>query len=186
MSAVQLMQLRGLKPVAILGARRPHGDRLRYMSGCKCLHCRMANSNYETGRARARRAGEWNGLVDATPARTHLRRLSRKGIGYKTTADAASVARSVVAKIVAGTKLRIRASTARRILKTTVAARADGSPVAAAPTWRLINELLEEGFTKARIARELGSKTPALQIRRGFVRARTALLVEKLWRKYMQ
>lgn len=177
--------IESLRPVQELAARRPHGDRLQYMAGCRCLKCRMANSNYETARARARKAGDWNGLVDAAPVRAHLRKLSRAGVGYKTAADAASVARSVVAKVRIGERTQIRASTAKRLLAVTAAARADHSYVSAAQTWYLIKQLLDEGFTKARIAQELGVGR-ALQIRKTRVLARTALAVEKLWRKYMQ
>ncbi len=121
----------------------------------------------------------------AEPARAHLRKLSRAGVGYKTAADAASVARSVVAKIVQGQRSQIRAQTAKRLLSVTPAARADHSTVPAGRTWRRINQLLEEGFTKARLARELGMRTPALQIGKRRVLACTELAVEKLWRRYM-
>lgn len=177
--------MNGLRSAAELAANRPHGIRLRYMAGCRCLKCRMANSNYETARARARKAGDWNGLVDAGPARLHLEALSRAGVGYKTAADAASVARSVVARIRTGERLKVRARTAKRLLSVTPDARADSSHVPAGPTWRLIRQLLRQDFTKARIARELGVGR-ALQFNRRRVLARTALAVEKLWRRYMQ
>jgi hypothetical protein len=183
---IQPLASRGLRPVGELAARRAHGDRLRYMAGCRCLPCRCANANYERGRLAARRRGEWNGLVDAAPARAHLRKLSRAGVGYKTAADAASVGKTTVAEILTGKKQQIRAQTARRLLAVTVAARADHSTVPAGRTWRLIERLLKEGFSKARIARELGMRSPALQLRRTRVLARTQLAVEKLWRRYMR
>jgi hypothetical protein len=105
-------------------------------------------------------------------------------VGYKTAADAASIARSTVAKVLSGERQRLRAQGAKRLLALTPAARADHSLVSGSYTWRLIEWLLEEGFTKARIARELGRKSPALQIRRNFVLARTQLSVEQLWRRY--
>ncbi len=178
--------MQGLRPVAELAERRAHGDRLRYMAGCRCLPCRCANARYEQQRLAARRRGEWNGLVPVGPARVHLRKLSAAGVGYKSAADAASVARSVVAKIVQGQRRQIRAQTARRLLAITADARADHSTVPAAKTWRRIHQLLDEGFSKARIARELGMRTPALQINKMRVLARTELAVEKLWRRYMQ
>jgi len=177
--------IESLRSIQELAARRQHGDRLQYMAGCRCLKCRMANSNYETARARARKVGDWNGLVDATPVRQHLLKLSRAGVGYKAAADAASVARSVVAKIRSGEKTQVRARTAKQLLAITPAARADHSYVSATRTWLLIRQLLEQDFTKARIARELGIGR-ALQISKTRVLARTALSVEKLWRKYMQ
>lgn len=68
--------LNGLRPVAELAADRPHGDRLRYMAGCRCKECRAANTAYETQRALARKAGDWNGVVSAARARSHIAVLS--------------------------------------------------------------------------------------------------------------
>ena len=164
-------------------AARPHGTRLRYLSGCRCVPCRAANSRYETARAAARKAGDWNGVVDAAPARAHLLKLGRQGVGYKSVAAAASVAVSVVAKIRSGERVQVRASTARRILGVTADARADASTVPAGPTWRRIRQLLEEGYTKGRIARELGAQRPALQLGRRRVLASTAVRVERLHRR---
>ena len=47
-------------------AAEPHGTRHRYLSGCKCVPCRAANSRYSTERAAAQRAGDWRGFVPAT------------------------------------------------------------------------------------------------------------------------
>jgi hypothetical protein len=179
---------RGLKDPRVLGARRSHGSRLRYLSGCKCLKCRMANSNYEALRARARKNGDWNGLIDTIRVREHLFALSRAGVGYKSVADAADVGRTCLMLVRQGKRHHIRARAAKRVLAVTSAAIADGALVRAERTWRLIKQLLAEGFTQTRIARELGSqaRAPALQLRRDFVLASSALKVEKLWRKYMQ
>ncbi len=38
---------RGLRPVAELGADRPHGTRLRYFAGCKCFHRRRRGDRRE-------------------------------------------------------------------------------------------------------------------------------------------
>jgi hypothetical protein len=186
MNLAPRMAARGLRPIGELASRRQHGDRLRYMAGCRCLKCRMANTNYETRRAAARRRGEWNGLVDAAAVRAHLRNLSRDGVGYRTAADAASVGKTTVAEILQGKKRRLRAQAAKRLLAVTPAARADHSTVPARRTWRLLEQLISEGFTKARIARELGMATPRIQIGRARVLARTQLAVEKLWRRYMR
>jgi hypothetical protein len=175
---------RGLRPVHELAADRPHGTRLRYLAGCKCFQCRRANSDYERQRQAARAAGDWNGIVDAGPARAHLRRLSRLGIGRRVVSEVSNVAQTVLAEVKSGRKKRIRARTARRILSVGTAQRADAALVPAGATWKRIDALLEEGFTKSRIARELGAKTRALQIRRDLVTVRTAAKVETLWRKY--
>lgn len=52
--------------------------------------------------------------------------------------------------------------------------------VPAGPTWALINELLVAGYTRSYLARQLGAKTPALQLGRERVRASTARAVEEL------
>ena len=178
------LHARGLRPIAELGGRRPHGTRLRYLAGCKCFHCRRANSDYERERQAARAAGDWNGVVDAAAARAHLRRLARQGVGRRMVASASDVALSVVQAVRSGRKTRIRARTERRILAVTKACRGDAVHVDARPTWERIEWLLAEGFSKARIARELGMKRPALQIKKHRVTVRTAAQVEALWRRY--
>jgi hypothetical protein len=173
---------RGLPSRAEL-ALRSHGTRLRYLGGCRCVPCRAANSRYETGRAAARRAGDWRGLVDAAPVADHLRRLSRAGVGYKAAADAAGVARSVAWAVLAGRKTRVRAHTARRLLAVDRQALADSARVPAGRTWRLVALLLEEGYTRGRIALELGAQRQALQLGRRHVLASTAMRVEQLYRR---
>lgn len=124
----------------------------------------------------------WNGLVDAAPVRKHLRRLSRAGVGYKSVAIAADVGRTTLAGILSGKKTRIRKRAAQRVLAVTAEAVADHALVDAAATWRLIEKLLARGFTSAELARRLGMKTPAIQIGKRQVLARTALAVERLYR----
>lgn len=179
------MAARGLRPAAELAANKPCGTRLRYIGGCRCFKCRRANSDYERERQAARAAGDWNGIVDADRARTHLRKLSRAGVGRRSVAAASDVADTVLTEIIAGRKTRIRARTERRILAVTTAAVADHALVSARRAWRRVGELLEEGYTKREIARQLGSqaKDPALQIRKDRVTARTAHKVEVVHRR---
>lgn len=183
MTSVAGIPARGLRAAGELVADRPHGIRLRYMAGCRCLKCRMANSNYETARARARRAGDWNGVVSAERSRAHILALSKQGVGRSIVASVSGVAKSTVCEVRAGTKLRIRARTERKILAVTKDMRGDAALIPAAQTWRLVRLLQEEGFTKAELARRLGRKSPALQINSKVVTARTAHEVARLYRK---
>ena len=73
-----------------------HGTRARYMTGCKCLRCRAANSNYNTSRRAAIENGDFRGLVSAERVVAHIKKLSARGVGYKAVADAAGVSRTVV------------------------------------------------------------------------------------------
>jgi hypothetical protein len=161
-----------------------HGTRARYVAGrCRCLPCRRANANYASQRAHAVSRGEHNGLVSAEPARLHLAELSRRGVGYKAAADAASVARSVVAKIASGAKSQIRVRTAASLLSVDIGAAADGAVIDGAETWANIAWLIEQGLTRGEIAQRIGNKTPALQIRRDRVLVTTAARIAKLRRE---
>lgn len=172
---------RGLRSAQELANHRPHGNRLRYMAGCRCDDCRRANTAYEKARAAARRAGDWNGLVSAERARKHMAILSAQGIGRRTVGDVAGVADSILFAITSGAKQRIRARTERAILAVTTQAAADRAYIDAAPTWRLLEELIADGYPKARLASELGYTTRALQISRKQVTARNAYEVERLY-----
>lgn len=175
---------RGLRPVTELAADRPHGTRLRYLAGCKCFHCRRANSDYERERQAARQAGDWNGLVDATEARQHIRKLSRQGIGRRAVAAASDVGETIIFEIRSGRRKRIRARTARKILAVTRQAVSDRALVPAARAWQLIEQLLDEGFTKTHLARQLGYAR-ALQLNRQRITAANDLAVQKLHRRLM-
>jgi hypothetical protein len=171
---------RGLRPIAELAQNREHGDRLRYMAGCRCADCRRANTDYEKARALARKAGDWNGIVPAAAARAHMALLSQGGVGRRVVGDVSGVADSVLTEIIAGRKTRIRARTERAIVAVTVKAAADRAYIDGAPTWKLIDELLVDGFSKAELARLLGYLTPALQLKRYQITVRNAYDVEQL------
>jgi len=176
------LRARGLRPVAELAVGRPHGDRLRYLAGCRCRDCRRANSAYESMRQRARRNGDWNGIVPAANARAHLLKLSRLGVGRRAVAAATDVADSILSQVRTKKKLRIRARTARRIIAVTPAMASDHAFVTATRTWVLIGRLLEEGYTKTYLARQLGYAR-ALQFNKTRVLVRNAARVERLYRK---
>lgn len=159
----------------------PHGTRARYVSGCRCSECREANRLYYHQRKRA----EWNGLVSADEVRAYLRRLSKRGVGYKTVADAADVSKTVLAKVMRGDKKFLRAQSAKRILAVDHQAVADHALVSAGRTWQRLDTLIAEGFTKAELARRIGKKTPALQLNKRRILAINASRVERLWRTVM-
>lgn len=163
-------------------AEKHHGTRHRYLAGCRCMLCRAANSRYETERARLRRGGDWNGIVNAAEARRHIRKLQRRGLGRRSIADASDVPRRVVRGIASGQRWRCRAQTARRILAVTEEARGDRSLVPAGRTWRILARLIAAGYTRAQLARWMGYRNGALQFNRHQVTARTESRVERLAR----
>lgn len=170
-----------LKSLAKSASKAPHGTHARYVAGkCRCDRCREANRNYERERQVRLAQGITNKVISAAQARQHIHTLSKLGVGYKTLAAAAQVGKTIVQEVRLGQRLRIREETSRRILSVTEAALTGGARVDGGPTWKLLNELIAKGYTKAHLARWLGSKTPALQIRKEKVDLATAKAVELL------
>lgn len=180
MPAANPLAARGLRPAAALAAGRDHGDRLRYVAGCRCSLCRAANSAYERERQTARLAGDWNGIVPAAKARSYMAHLSAQGVGRRAIAIASDVSHTVLQEIRTGRKTKIRALTERRILAVTVDMALDGALVPAKETWALVDALLKAGFTKRQIAHGIGQTNGALQLSREQVTVRNADQVRKL------
>lgn len=180
-STQSTLTARGLRPIQDLAAGRPHGDRLRYMAGCRCFDCRRSNTAYEASRKLARAAGDWNGMVPADKARAHLQQLSAIGVGRRAVAAAGDVSATILANIIAGRRVNIRARTERAILQVNAAAAADHARVDAKATWKMLNALIADGHTKGSLALRLGSNTPILQLQKDFVTVRSAHLVERMY-----
>lgn len=161
---------------------RPHGTRLRYMSGCKCVPCRAANSRYESSRIAARASGDWNGMVPPDRAIAHLRELSRQGVGYKSVAKAAGISKTCIAECLFGRKEHIRARTERKILAVTRAAMPQSGVLPANSFWKLINDLRRRfGYSKRAIARMLlGPSANALQLNPHYITLKNAVKVMRL------
>lgn len=163
--------------------RFAHGTRARYVAGCRCAPCTTANREYARGRALALVRGGWNGLVSSEKARTHLLELRRAGIGRRAVAASCDVALSIIAGIASGERRQIRAATERKILAVDAGARSDASLVPAKATWAAVKRLRKLGLPKAEIARRMGSKTPALQLRARLVLARSEAAVLRILRE---
>jgi len=112
--------------------------------------------------------------------------LAGVGVGYMAVADACDVGKTIVFSIRSGVRQRIRQETERRILSVTKDACADGALVDADPTWKKIEKLQDEGFTKSELARRLGYRSPALQFKHTEVLASTASKVERFYRQVME
>lgn len=176
------MPLDSLKSAKELAKDKPHGTRMKYLGGCRCLPCRGAASQYEADRQREiRETGRGTGIVSAQRAREHLETLSKAGVGRRSVAFACGVAYSTLQEIKAGRKVRIYARTEYKILQVDENAKGGGAIIPAGPTWELINELLEEGFSKAYLAKRMGYKNPALQIHKDRVTVRIAVAIERLY-----
>ncbi len=175
------MPLDSLKSAKELAKNKPHGTRMKYLGGCRCLPCRGAYSQYETDRQREiRESGRKTGTVSASEAREHLIRLSKNGVGRRSVHHASGVSDTILHEIKLGRRKRIFAKTEHRILQVDETAKGAAGIIPAGPTWKLINELLEEGYTKSYLAKRLGRKVPALQIHKERVTVRIAVEIERL------
>lgn len=130
-------------------------------------------------------------LVDVAEAREHARLLMASGMGRRRISHLAGVAESTVSALIHGKRgnplRRIRRDTARRLLSVARDDLAGGSLVDAGVAWQMLDELIACGVPKARIARALGKKTPALQISRTRVRLSTEQAVAELhWEMWLR
>lgn len=172
---------RGLKPASELAASRAHGDRLRYIAGCRCDECRRANTAYEKARAIARKSGDWNGIVPATEARAHMLKLSKQGVGRRAVQAATDISDTVLQLIRGGAKKNIRARTERLILAVTKDMASGHALIPSAPSLKLIDKLLSEGYTQTQLAHALGYENRALQFNFKQITADNAFHIRKLY-----
>lgn len=175
--------IQSLRSALDLATDKPHGVRLRYMAGCRCDACRKANSAYENERQKARRAGDWNGIVPADKAREHMLQLSRQGVGRRTIQACTDVADTVLSDIRTGRKKRIRARTERLILGVTKAMAADHALISSGRSLKRIERLLDEGYSEPFLAKRLGYANVYLQFNDRRITVRNAARIERLYRE---
>ena len=176
----------------------PHGVRAKYtLEGCRCAECRRANCDYQKRRQRQVGYGK-SPTVDAAPVREHVRALmssrypgAHDGIGWRRIARLAGVNASVVHALVWGKRgkptRRIKRENAEKLMGVLPDDLADAAVVWAAETWRYVNELVDFGVPKRRIARALGStaRKPHLQLGKRYVTVKNARAVEELhWKVF--
>jgi hypothetical protein len=125
----------------------------------------------------ARRAVARAALVDAGPVRAHVAQLVALGLGLRQIAQLADTGTQVIQRILAGQR-RIAPRTAARLLPVR-ACLAHGATVAGTKTWRFVDSLEREGYTRREIAWHLGAHSQQLQLHRR-VRVSTALRVAQL------
>lgn len=121
-------------------------------------------------------------LIGATRACQHIAWLRSQGVGVHTIARATGLSRTALTELAAGRHSRVRRGTAEKILSVGLSDATGSALVGAAHAWELLGCLLEAGWPKTRIARELGStaRTPALRISRDRIYASTAHKVEEV------
>lgn len=122
-------------------------------------------------------------LVLADRARRHLKYLSRMGIGKRTVSDASHVALSSVQEVGAGRMKRITRATERAIMAVDRSAMNGQVLLAVEPYWRLVDELVDAGFTLRAIAKGMGYAGNGLQMRYDVITAAKARKLELFHKK---
>lgn len=163
------------KPCHHTNTSHVHGTRACYVHDkCRCYPCNYANTQYVAGLTKDLLYGR-DRLVDAGPARTHIRTLQSAGLGWKTIAARAGLAPSVINNILWGRPLpddtrrpptrRITPDTEARILAVpvpTLTELAGGTPVDPTGTMRRLQALHTLGWTILAIARQANMDRQAL------------------------
>jgi hypothetical protein len=125
------------------------------------------------------------GLVSAEEVMKHLKLLSRYKIGLRAVAAATDISILTLRSIRNGKKSVIRRKNAEKILAVDKNVISDHALVPASKTWRQINQMIEEGYTRQFIARNLGVNSGRLSINDAQVCAITASRVERLYKRCM-
>ena len=166
----------------VLASNKPHGDRVKYIGGCRCDLCRKANARYSSKRSQTVKFGDWNGLVDAAPAKAYLHRLSAEGAGRRAVSAATDIPQSAIALISSGNRLQIRKRNFDKIMSVDVDSASNSALISSRATWRQVDELLEEGFSVLKLSQDLGLSRQTLAIRRKRILATTAARVDRFYR----
>ncbi|MEU4391628.1 hypothetical protein [Kribbella sp. NPDC023855] len=148
------------KPCHHPNTQHEHGTRACYVHDkCRCYPCGAANSDYAANLNRQRVYGRSN-LVDAEPARLHVKKLQAGGMGWRQVAKRAEVSGSGVYALLhdkrgRGPTKRLRKETAERLLAVQLDL-ADHALVDATIYVRRLRALVALGYSQAKLARRLG------------------------------
>ena len=142
----------------------PHHDTLTCYTDYRCRRpeCVARYNERNNERLRARKAGTYNALVDATQARQHIHRLQRADMSAEATARAAGVSVHSVLDILRphptkrrGRRRRITPSVEAKILSVRAGDHVSGR-INATGTIRRVQALVARGWPVSHIARRAG------------------------------
>lgn len=180
------------KPCLHKEASHQHGTYACYgLDGCRCEPCAKAQREYETNRVRQQAYGRWDNLIDAGPARDHVRSLMDQGMGVKRICAVGGASTGQLWKLLYGKKKpngpktpskRIRKDVAERLLAIELDL-ADGAVVDHVGTTRRIRALVALGWSQSKLAERLDIQRSNFHLARGdrAVRSGTARAVASLY-----
>jgi hypothetical protein len=158
--------------------------------GCRCEPCTVANRVYARELDRHHRRVAYGieepvvRLVDATETREHLLWLRSFGVGKRTVHKLTGISTTTLWEIAKGDTLKVLPDTETKILGLWRDTRNNAMIVDAGQTWKRITWLQQQGWSKARIARELGL-SKQLQLRRDRITYATEQRIEQLVRRVL-
>lgn len=138
---------------------------------CRCAPCKEHNAAAERHRSRMKAYGRYdNGLVDAAPAREHIRYLQTFGYGYRRIAELSGVGNTAIESLLYGRKgvagdprfgealKRITRTKADKILAVhpTISTLAGGTRISSRGTQRRIQALARVGWSMSKQADIIG------------------------------
>lgn len=191
-----------INPVQVTGTKNPqqaqqigqtsgiaHGTYSSYtVNRCRCAECRRANTLYERRRTRLKAEGRfpWRG---PEPSRRRLGERLGQGCPLRSISRETGIARSRLQEILHGKHdvhgdlvavTRVHEQTECRLLLLDPARARDPGKVGGKNTWLQIQELIDFGIPKSRIALALGKQSPALQLSPTTVSTKNARQVDDL------
>ena len=155
-----------------------------YNRGCRCLRCGRAYSLYRTDRRQAQKRGETRRYIPIAKVQRHLKKLSRQGVGYRAVAAVLDVCPTYIQSVKVGRRRKcIREHIAKRILAVDAGAVSDSALVNSSKSWKVLNKLLERGYSGRQLGRWLGSRFGRLPERGHRMTARMVRNVEQLYKR---
>lgn len=160
------------KPCTHKRTTHVHGTHACYvLDRCRCHPCSAANTAYERDRIRQQAYGRWNNMVDAEPAREHVRALQAQGMGLKQIVAATNgeFSQGAMTRLMYGrnkSETNRQDGPSRRIAKdhaeallavhATLHTLAGGAKIDGTGTRRRLQALVCLGWSQSRLAVELG------------------------------
>jgi len=165
--------------------RRPHGHMMRYLAGCRCRRCHLGNVKYKRKLDENRRLYGPNDLVLTDRVLEHLKYLKQFGIGHKTVAKHAKVAKTGLAEIIWYGKKQMRRRNEARVLaiQPTLDTLPRNVSIPATETVEKLRQLIRWGYPKSLINRDafnlqtVGLQVHALEGKKETVLVKTAIRV---------
>lgn len=139
----------------------PHGERARYLRGCRCTDCSNANYRY-TSRLRLDYQRGQRRRTSPDHAATRIHQLLNKGWSQTQISDASGVGRRGIGDIVQKARPSISRETERKILTLCPGPPPPPRDVEATATVRRLRALIAAGHSSSSIAAELGLHPDAL------------------------